>query len=173
MRGAAKIAVWVVMLFGAASVYGQSAEAFRRELSLPDSLTGSSVRVAERGSAAEVIYMHDLSGKPSSVSGYRVRIFFDNSQAARNDSAHAQERFRELFPDIPSYRAYESPSWIVTVGNCSTMEEALILQNKVKRSFQTAFIWRGEIPLEEFLKEGDNVPQEEQVPEIPEENIEI
>ncbi len=167
MRISIRIALLAAMLFGTATLSAQGIEAFRAGLSVPDSLSHASVRVSEHGSAAEVIHNYDAVEHPAYVEGYRVRIFFDNSQTAGDDSASVQAAFREQFPSIPTYRAYESPSWIVTVGNCATIEEALILQNRVKHSFKTAFIWYGrKIPITEFLKEGDDIPSETRTAEI-------
>ncbi len=170
-----KIALLAVTLAGTATVYGQypgggtgrgqHIEAFRNGLAEPGTLSTGSVRVTEHGSAADVVYSYDSAGHPASVEGYRVRIFVDNGQDAGDNSAAVQEMFREKFPAIPTYRSYESPSWIVAVGNCVTMEEALILQNKVKDGFKIALPWKGEIPIAEFLNEGDELPagQEEEL----------
>jgi hypothetical protein len=147
-----------VMLFGATHACGQDIEAFRKALSVSDALSGASVRVSEYGSASDIIYNYDSVKRRTSVQGYRVRIFFDNSQTARNDSAAVQAMFEEQYPSIPTYRVYESPSWIVAVGNCVTVEEALALQNRVKESFDIAFLWQGEIPLAELLKGGLVLP---------------
>lgn len=177
MRTSVKIVILAVMLIGAGAVYGQGyvgarsahghdIETFRSYLSVPDTLSGASVRVVEYGSAADVIYDYDSAGHPSTVEGYRVRIFVDNGQDAGENSAAAQEMFRQQFPSIPTYRTYESPSWVVAVGNCTSMEEALILQNRVRGAFKIALPWKGEIPLTEFLKEGDGLPEpeEEEIP---------
>jgi hypothetical protein len=159
MRGLVKIALLAMMLAGAATAYGQDISTFRSGLSEPDTLSHASVRVSEHGTAAGATENYDSAGHPAVVEGYRVCIFFDNSQAAGKDSAAAQERFRGEFPSIPTYRAYENPSWIVTVGNCVTAEEALVLQNKVAGSFKTAFPRKVAIPIAEFLKEGDGLPE--------------
>ena len=145
----------------------QNAGAFREALMRPDTLYGSTVRITENGSAAEAVGRYRAAVK-STVQGYRIRIFFSNSQTAREDAKAVQRSFRQQFTDIPSYLVYDNPAFIVTVGNCVTMEEALILQNQLKGMFGTAFLWRGEIPVGEFLKGGDPVPLEEQTVTAPE-----
>lgn len=73
-----------------------------------------------------------------------------------------QERFRNEFPGISTFLVYENPSYIVTVGNCVTIDEALMLWNSVRRSFSTAFLWRGNIPVADLLQEGPAVPATEE-----------
>lgn len=141
----------------AGAAFAQNTEVFRRSLAVPDSLTGGSVRVHEHGTAAEIVSAFSAPADQT-ISVYRVRIFFDKSQTAREDAIAVQSAFRSQFPDVPSYLDYIAPAFRVTVGNCITMEEALILQNKVKRHFSTAFMWSGEIPVAEFLKYGDPSP---------------
>ena len=96
---------------------------------------------------------YDNSDRPTEIPGYRIRIFFDNGQNARSEALATQERFRSEFPGIPTFLVYENPSYIVTVGNCITIDEALMLWDRVRKSFSTAFLWRGSIPVEELLRE--------------------
>lgn len=50
-------------------------------------------------------------------------------------------RFREIYPDIPAYMDYDNiPYFKVTVGNCLTMEEAIILWGRIRDAFDRAFI---------------------------------
>lgn len=142
--------VAVCSIFGVATVSGQNAEIFRQKLSEIDTLTGATVDIFEYGTAADAVASESHS-QQKTVNGYRVRIFFDNSQTARQDAQAIMASFDEQFPEIKSYLAYENPAFIVTVGNCLTIEEALILQNQVKKKFKTAFIWRGDIPMQEFI----------------------
>lgn len=142
-------AIVAVVISGHA--FGQNIASFRAALAQPDSL-GTVVSVSEYGKAADAIRMYDQSPKAKEISGYRIRIFFDNGQNARSEAIATQERFKKEFPGIPTFLAYENPSYIVTVGNCITMDEALLLWNEVRRSFSTAFLWRGQIPIEELLR---------------------
>ncbi len=108
---------------------------------------------SQYGSAVEAVRRYDNSDRPTEIPGYRIRIFFDNGQNARSEALATQERFRSEFPGIPTFLVYENPSYIVTVGNCITIDEALMLWDRVRKSFSTAFLWRGSIPVEELLRE--------------------
>lgn len=149
----------VVLAFGAImmsiSVPAQNIAGFTRALAEPDSVFGASVTVVDHGNAASIVAKYDESQHPQTVQGYRIRIFFDNSQNARAAALETQEKFSKQFPDIPSYVGYENPYFKVTVGNCMNMDEALILWSKVKGKFNRAFVMREVIPIAEFTKEPD------------------
>lgn len=87
-----------------------------------------------------------LTGNPDrKVTGYRVRIFFDNKQSARGDSEAAVKKFSASHPGVPTYRSYESPYFKVTVGDFRTRSEAMQLLQSVKNDFPGAFIVKGDI----------------------------
>lgn len=74
--------------------------------------------------------------------GYRVRIYLGSSQSARDASLHALNTFQRLYPDIPSYRIYESPNFRVLAGNFRTRYEADKFAEAVKHDFPTASVVR-------------------------------
>ena len=131
-------------------VSGQSISRYKSVLSQPETSTRAAVSVSEFGSADAAVKQYDRLAHPSKISGYRIRIFFDNSQNARAEALETQSRFKSEFPGIPTFLVYENPSYTVTVGNCASIDEALMLWNKVKKSFNTAFLWRGELPIEDL-----------------------
>ena len=45
-----------------------------------------------------------------------------------------------MFPDILAYRTYTNPYFKVTVGDCRTKSEAMILLGRVKKAFPSAFV---------------------------------
>ena len=72
-------------------------------------------------------------------------------QHARSQAESVMARFREIYPDIPAYMDYDNiPYFKVTVGNCLTMEEAIILWGKIRDAFDRAFIVPESMPLELF-----------------------
>lgn len=138
------------------SAAAQNSYIFRRGLAEPDGSAGSRAIVTENGTASDVLARYNNANiRKQSIPGYRVRIFFSNSQTAREDAMAIREQFRTQFPSIPTYLDYETPSWIVTVGNCMNIDEFLILLGRVNRYYPSAFQWRGDIPINEFLRGGD------------------
>ncbi len=103
------------------------------------------VRVNQSNDIQEVMESHFESNKERWLSGYRVRIFFDNKQTARADSEAAMKKFERLWPEVEVFRSYVNPYFKVTVGNFRTRSEAMRLLQRVKREFPTAFIVKEEI----------------------------
>ncbi len=84
---------------------------------------------------------HHIKTNPGrTISGYRVRIFFDNKQTARVESEKAISKFEKMFPDVSAYRTYSNPYFKVTVGDCRNKSEAMILLNRIKKAFPSAFV---------------------------------
>ena len=82
-----------------------------------------------------------ISSNPSrTISGYRVRIFFDNRQTSRAESEAALKRFVSMHHGIAAYRSYVNPYFKVTVGDFRTKSEAMELLNNIRRDFPTAFV---------------------------------
>lgn len=79
------------------------------------------------------------------VQGYRIRIYFDNSQNSRTESEAVMASFKASHPEIPAFRTFESPCFKVTVGNYRTRSEALAALDGIKRQFPSAFIVKEKI----------------------------
>ena len=74
------------------------------------------------------------------MSGYRVRIFFDNTQSARTESEATLKRFESMYHDVKAYRTYANPYFKVTVGDFRTKSEAMELLSRIKFEFPSAFV---------------------------------
>lgn len=74
------------------------------------------------------------------ITGYRLRIFFDNKQDARVHSSSVVNSFSSRYPEFPVYRTYENPYFKVTVGDFRTKSEATMLLKRIESEFQSAFI---------------------------------
>lgn len=82
------------------------------------------------------------SNSRKQFSGFRIRIYFDSTQDARDKSLAVLNRFKEKHPDMSGYRSYESPNFKVTVGNFRNRTEADAALETVKREFPSAFVVR-------------------------------
>ena len=128
----------------------------KEHLSTPvqvDSLTtiNETVSISEQGDAATIVEK-GLKAEPKKVSGYRIVIFMKNAQSARREAVAVQEEFGAQFADVPSYMTYENPYFKISVGNCTTPEEAMILLGRLKRAYPKAFVVRENINIEEFAR---------------------
>lgn len=131
----------------------QSLGAFKERLARPGTANHSgipaTVTVAEYDDAAEAVAEALRSVRHPVLKAYRVCIYADNGQNARAGAAAAKQLFEETFPGTPVYMFYENPYFRVTVGNCMTIEEAIILKGQVSGTFPKAF------PKSEPLSLGD------------------
>jgi len=138
------------LLFAAGCLTAISA--LRAQGSDTPSTTWGEVRVIEHGSAAQIVREMQSRKRETTIKVSRVRIFFDNSQNARAMAYSVVSRFKDLYPDIPVYTDYKSPSWKVTVGNCLTPEEVIILQGRIQHDFDIDFLVKEEISLAAFAE---------------------
>ncbi len=98
------------------------------------------VNVNQSQLISESMNRHILSNGDRTMSGYRVRIFFDNRQSARNESEATLKKFKGLFPDIMAYRIYANPYFKVTVGDFRTKSEAMAMLARIREEFPGAFV---------------------------------
>lgn len=127
-------------------------EQLKQQIVSENAPQGANVIVSEHGDAADVVQTADAERYPVRLNGYRVCIFFDNGQNARAGAMEARQIFEEHFPGIPLYMEYENPYFRVTVGNCLSIEEAIILKGRVAEFFPKAFPKSQELTLDELLK---------------------
>lgn len=145
--------LWAAVWCAEAQSLSSFKEQLAREVISEATSAPATVVATEQGSAAEVV--RDLSNrntKSLALRGYRVCIFFDNGQDARAGAMEARTLFEEKFPGEALYMVYENPYFRVTVGNCLTIEEAIILKAKVAEFFPKAFPKSEELLLSDLLK---------------------
>ena len=99
-----------------------------------------SMNVAQSEALAGSMLSHMEANPERTISGYRVRIFFDNKQTARVESEKTLKKFESLFHDVYAYRTYTNPYFKVTVGDCRTKSEAMALLGRIKKVFPSAFV---------------------------------
>ncbi len=102
--------------------------------------TEAGVEISQSQLVSGSMKSHILSNGERTMSGYRVRIFFDNKQSARNESEATLKKFKGLFPEVMAYRTYANPYFKVTVGDFRTKSEAMALLARIKSAFPSAFV---------------------------------
>lgn len=140
-------------------VSAQTVTEFKSALGEPiltcDSTSVASVIVREYGNVSQVVAKAVKTSLKSSVKGYRVCIFFDNGENARTDAMEAKTQFESLFPAEKVYIAYDNPYFMVTIGDCLTSEEGVILMGRVRNTFPKAYLKSENISFAELLKEPE------------------
>lgn len=138
------------------AVSAQTLEGFRQRLERPvtHEASGIAARVAveEYGDAALLVAAAAEGERSMAVKGYRVCIFADNGEEARAGAVAAKNLFAETFPGIRVYMSYENPYFRVTVGDCLTVEEAIILKGRVSGTFPKAFPKSEQLSLADFAR---------------------
>ncbi len=117
--------------------------ALLKNLEQADSLTGARVVTINH-------VMMDVVNPDTMVDGYRIRIFFDNSQYARQELEVQRELFDSLYPELKNYVEYSAPYFKLTVGNFVNYEEAMLKWSSIVKDFQSAFIVPQNINVREF-----------------------
>jgi len=72
--------------------------------------------------------------------GFRVRIFFDNSQKARQRVYEIEAAFKELYPNVPTYLSYQDLYFKVTVGDFRNRTDAMRFLTGIQRNYPGAYI---------------------------------
>lgn len=101
---------------------------------------GADVKINQSSLVSGSMDAHVASNASRTMSGYRVRIFFDNKQTSRTESEATLKKFRTLFPEVMAYRIYANPYFKVTVGDFRTKSEAMALLTRIKGDFPSAFV---------------------------------
>lgn len=103
------------------------------------------ITVYQSSKMKEAMECHIQQNKQKKNYGYRIRIFFDNRQSARNASEAVLKQFAESFPDIPAYRSYSNPYFTVSVGDFKNKSEAVRTLELIKPEFPNALVLRDNI----------------------------
>ena len=104
---------------------------------------GAKVHQSAEVRQAMVQYVGKNAGK--AISGYRIRVYYDNSPQARTRSEAIEAALHEQYPGQKVYRSFESPNYKVLIGNFRSKDEALRIFNMLKKSYPTAYIIKDSI----------------------------
>lgn len=122
---------------------------YTARLRMPDASTGAQVTVSND---ADVMGGLRTAPKNDKTTGYRICIFFDNTQNGRSLANEALGTFRNRFPGIPGEVIYDSPTFKTMVGYCLDMTEASMLLGRVREIFPTAIIREENLPIANLIR---------------------
>lgn len=89
------------------------------------------------------------NSKNRGIEGFRIRIFSDNGQGAKDEQKRVRARFLSLHPDIITYNRYEGSYYKIYVGDFRTKRDALKTLDLIGKDFPDAFIVEDKIVIEE------------------------
>ena len=102
---------------------------------------GPEIKIYQDDKLNNLIQKHmEFNRYPKGVPGYRIRIFSERGNEAREHMFEQKSRFLVHFPNINPVERYEAPNWKLYVGNYVTKSEAIKALNEIRRYFPYAFI---------------------------------
>ena len=113
------------------------------------SVLGSGVKVNQSQAMRSAFDNYVSNNASKKLTGYRIRVYFDNGQNARARSEAIARSVSNTYPGIGVYWTFESPNYKVSVGDFRTKDEALKVFHSLKASYPTALL----------LKETINYPR--------------
>jgi len=105
---------------------------------------GGSVEVIQSSQIDNLLWMqmHNNRLQDGKILGYRISIFSESGQTARERAIQARSTFVRNFPGIEAYLEYNNPNFQLFVGDFRTRNDALKELKRIERSFPRAFIVR-------------------------------
>ena len=103
-------------------------------------LMGDGVRVQQSPAVRQAVLRYVQSNGEKPLSGFRIRVFYDNSPQARTRSESIEKSLKEQYPELEVYRGFESPNYKVFIGDFRSKDEALRVFNALKKTYPTAYI---------------------------------
>lgn len=109
------------------------------------SVLGSGVTVNQSSAMRSALDRYVQNNANKKLSGYRIRVYFENGQNARARSEAIARSVSNAYPGIGVYRTFESPNFKVMVGDFRTKDEALKVYQSLKASYPTALLLKDTI----------------------------
>ncbi len=73
---------------------------------------------------------------PQNIIGYRIRVFSGNQQTVSKNRCYSiQAYINQEMPELPTYVAFKTPNWRVSVGDFRTSEEARSMLTQLRKAF--------------------------------------
>ena len=106
------------------------------------SVLGPGVHVNQSSAMRSALDSYVSNNAAKKMSGYRIRVYYENGQNARGRSEAISRSISASYPGMGVYRTFESPNYKVCVGDFRTKAEALKVFHSLKASYPTAIILR-------------------------------
>lgn len=110
----------------------------------------SVVEVRQSDAVRSAFENYKEGNRERKITGYRVRIFFDNSQEARVRSEAVAREFAAEHPDVKVYRSHISPYFKVTVGDFRSRIEAMAFAKTISDKYPSVFLVKESIQYPEI-----------------------
>jgi len=101
----------------------------------------------ESGLDSLIIKNNNIQQKKDGILGWRIQLIF---KSTKEEIKKTRSEFIKLYPEIPTYLTYESPYYRICVGNFRTKNEALKLNNFIRKNYIEAYPVKKIIKLSEL-----------------------
>ena len=101
---------------------------------------GSHIVIRQSTAVKDLLNSYVARNRYKKMQGFRVRIFFDNSQNARQHALETESNFRNQHADVPTYYTYQNLYFKVAVGDFRTKSEAMRFLQTIAGQYPGAFI---------------------------------
>ena len=98
----------------------------------------------EEGLDSLIIKNQNIINKKDGILGWRVQLTF---KSTKDEIKKTRVNFIKLYPEIPTYLTYDPPYYRICVGNFRTKNEALKLNNFIRKNYIEAYPVQKIIPL--------------------------
>ena len=95
------------------------------------------------------------------LKGYRVEIYFNSGMNAKEEALRVKTQFLDSFPDVPVYVSYQSPNFIIRVGDCRVKGDALRLKHLIRLEYPNSFIVPDLIQFPQLYTKEENTIENE------------
>ena len=122
------------------SIFAQGTPQILTNLAHDDGRSGK-IELVQPERMENLLMMHILNNsQQEGIPGYRIRIFSQSGQAARQNANNTRASFMTRFPEIEAYQEYNIPNFQIFVGDFRTKNEALREMRRIERVFPGVFI---------------------------------
>lgn len=141
-KGIGAAATLLLLLLAAPNATGQQVEAQNILHLLQERVPGQGTVVITQSQHISQLLNDRLwkNAQKPGMDGFRIRIFSETGQNARENSQQAIARFSERYPGVKFYLAYDNPYWKVAVGDFRTRESAQKFYQQLLKDFPKAFL---------------------------------
>ena len=98
----------------------------------------------EKGIDSLMIKNQEIINKNEGILGWRVQLTF---KSTKEEIKKTRVNFRRLYPDIPTYLTYDPPYYKICVGDFRTKNEALKINNFIRKNYVEAYPVQKIIPI--------------------------
>jgi len=98
----------------------------------------------EIGVDSLIIKNQEIINKNDGILGWRVQLIF---KSTKEEIKKTRFDFTKLYPEIPTYLTYDPPYYKICVGNFRTKNEALKLNNFIRKNYVEAYPVQKIIPI--------------------------